>query len=486
MPSFSYSAALRIDNPSLVIETTHFLVHDLPSETTHTVYGSVPTDVDVLLASDLVITISGTLDRVRLSSMDISKSAVALHLKRYLETNSGLLGLNAVSNLYVDETDDVTKLQSILDKAVEKLVKWHFVRRYPLIFGLWHKKLDAEQSFFAPIARSIINIVERSEDDCLANKCRRLLKSIAKNNRRSFRSSSESFHSYLQNAAITLESCCEQDARQQDLLGATDEEMFSFAMEKLFRLGVPQKMFKGSASACSARQPEDEEFRLINEPLSDDVLSTQSPSSMLSCEDLPIPGQFDESESHNRAQLLRDHTIDEYFLDDEVNWNQDDSGIWLWETTDSSLQLGSGEEHDSCTSDLDELPLPVFQGSPSTPFPHYARISKHCTPEPDQDLYYSDQSQEDAVMIHDSHNASPVHSAGLNTCRESAPFPLLASQDRVASAEFCSHSGSDVGIVCDLEEDLGPPFDDDEDEVILCEMSAVGDSEEAFSIWEDW
>lgn len=86
MPSFSYSAALRIDNPSLVIETTHFLVHDLPSETTHMVYGSVPTDVDVLLASDLVISISGTLDRVRLSSMDISKSAVALHLKRYLET----------------------------------------------------------------------------------------------------------------------------------------------------------------------------------------------------------------------------------------------------------------------------------------------------------------------------------------------------------------------------------------------------------------
>lgn len=129
MPNFSYSAILRTENPSLVIEATHCLVHGLPSTTTHTMFGSVPTNVDVLLDSDLVITISGTLNRVRLSSLEMSKSAVALHLKRYLETvnvtilgrrptdqrmqNSSLLGLNAVSSLYIDENDNVTQCESI-------------------------------------------------------------------------------------------------------------------------------------------------------------------------------------------------------------------------------------------------------------------------------------------------------------------------------------------------------------------------------------
>lgn len=66
--------------------------------------------------------------------------------------------------------------------------------RYPLIFGSWHKvgdisnwilatlkvyyqqKLDAEQPFFLSVARSIINIMERSEDDRFSKKCHRLLK----------------------------------------------------------------------------------------------------------------------------------------------------------------------------------------------------------------------------------------------------------------------------------------------------------------------
>lgn len=227
------------------------------------------------------------------------------------------------------------------------------------------------------------------------------------------------------------------------------------------------------------RQPEDEELHLIDEPLSDDLLSTPSPSSILvAWEDLPTPGQFEESESHNRAQLLKDHNIDEYFLEDEFDWNQDDSGIWLREAADSSLQLGSSEERDSGASDLD---MASFQGSPSTPSPYAVRISTYAS-EPDEDLCYSDQSQEDAVAIHDS--ASPEHSAELDTCRESALFALLASQDHVASDAFSSHSRS--GIMCDMEEDLGPPLDGDEDEGILCEMSAVGDNEEAFSIWEDW
>ncbi|KAF7968359.1 hypothetical protein HWV62_30925 [Athelia sp. TMB] len=72
--------------------------------------------------------------------------------------NSSVLGLNAVSDLYVDEDENTSKMQSILDTAVEKL------------------KLDAERPFFAPIARTIVNITNRSEDDHFAEKCRRLIK----------------------------------------------------------------------------------------------------------------------------------------------------------------------------------------------------------------------------------------------------------------------------------------------------------------------
>jgi hypothetical protein len=85
MPSFSSSSVVRTSDPSLLLEATHFFVQNSPSETIHRVRGNIPGDVDVHLATDLVITLSGTFDRVRISSMDLAKSAVALHLKNYLQ-----------------------------------------------------------------------------------------------------------------------------------------------------------------------------------------------------------------------------------------------------------------------------------------------------------------------------------------------------------------------------------------------------------------
>ena len=86
MPSFCFSAVVRTADPTLLLDITHFLVQNSPSETIHKVRGNVPENVDVLLASDLVITLSGTLDHVKIPSADIAKSTVTLHFKRYLET----------------------------------------------------------------------------------------------------------------------------------------------------------------------------------------------------------------------------------------------------------------------------------------------------------------------------------------------------------------------------------------------------------------
>jgi hypothetical protein len=85
MPSFSLSSIVRTADTSLLLDITHVLVQNSPSDIVHIVHGNFPEDVDVLLASDLVITLLGTLDRVKISSTDIEKSAVVLHFKRYLQ-----------------------------------------------------------------------------------------------------------------------------------------------------------------------------------------------------------------------------------------------------------------------------------------------------------------------------------------------------------------------------------------------------------------
>lgn len=87
MPSFSYSSAVRIAaDTSLMLQTTHLLFHTNQSDTVHNVRGTFPDDIDVLLSSDLVLSFAGSLDRVKVSNHDISKSAVVLHLQRYFQT----------------------------------------------------------------------------------------------------------------------------------------------------------------------------------------------------------------------------------------------------------------------------------------------------------------------------------------------------------------------------------------------------------------
>jgi hypothetical protein len=86
MPSFSSSSIVRTADPSLLLHVTHFLVQNTSSDIVHIVRGNMPQGVDVLLASDLVITLVGTFNHVKIPSTDIANSAVALHFKRYLET----------------------------------------------------------------------------------------------------------------------------------------------------------------------------------------------------------------------------------------------------------------------------------------------------------------------------------------------------------------------------------------------------------------
>lgn len=84
MSAFSYAHGFNIGNPSLHFEANHSMIHHSPSTTTaQTVERShvFPADVDVLLANELVISISAAKDRMKLSSLEVSKSASGIHLK---------------------------------------------------------------------------------------------------------------------------------------------------------------------------------------------------------------------------------------------------------------------------------------------------------------------------------------------------------------------------------------------------------------------
>jgi len=111
MPSFSSSSVVRVasEHFSLSIQARHCLLIGSPSHT-YDISARFPGGIDVLLSSDLVLTLSGVVDRVKVSSKGILVSAVAGHLVRYLETNASQIGLSLVSDIYVDEDDGLPKL----------------------------------------------------------------------------------------------------------------------------------------------------------------------------------------------------------------------------------------------------------------------------------------------------------------------------------------------------------------------------------------
>jgi hypothetical protein len=89
MPTFTYSSKVRAvsDDCSLVLNARHrFVAGDSSDKLYNLKQTRIPDDVDVLLTSNLILTISGVLDGVKVSFEDIVKSAVAHHLVHYLRT----------------------------------------------------------------------------------------------------------------------------------------------------------------------------------------------------------------------------------------------------------------------------------------------------------------------------------------------------------------------------------------------------------------
>ncbi|KAG5639434.1 hypothetical protein H0H81_002305 [Sphagnurus paluster] len=197
MPSIVCRSRIRAasEHCTLSLDVRHHILAGKPSSSVYDFNKArFPDDIDVLLASNLVITLSGVSDGISISSEEIYASELSRHLVDFFQMNAAELGLNTVSKLEIDEFDGLPKLvltpsrqapknlqlvsiflvsidlsyawqssdcstsndstshpfasklslpfKTLLDNVVWRFVTWQLVRRYPLIFGSWCKGLN--------------------------------------------------------------------------------------------------------------------------------------------------------------------------------------------------------------------------------------------------------------------------------------------------------------------------------------------------------
>ncbi|KAG2145862.1 hypothetical protein DEU56DRAFT_910145 [Suillus clintonianus] len=311
MPSFSSSSSIRAasEHCLLNIKIVHKLYHGSPSNVVHKVKGRLPKELDVLLLSDLIVSISGSLDGQTVPADSIAHSALVRHLRSdlnearikatfllffaYVFQNAPQLGLNNVSDAYIDDDDGHTKIiltpsrslshtsrphatlvavdlcyiwktagdregstnllsdaspfadhlylpfELLLKRVTEQLFS-QLVGRYPLIFGTWRRRLDMESEYFHSVAQSILEIMRRSPNPHFVVHCKRLIKTARARHQ-----------SVLQASATALSLCFaprdSEDSDEGEQINTpelTPEAVLCESLEQMFRVGVPQTRFK--------------------------------------------------------------------------------------------------------------------------------------------------------------------------------------------------------------------------------------------------
>ncbi|CDO75331.1 hypothetical protein BN946_scf184848.g8 [Trametes cinnabarina] len=223
MPSFATSSEVR-DNANgvlLLLRARHILVAGSPSHAVQTVKGRLPDELDVILESDLVVSLTGIVNCVKIDSRDIQRSAIASHLLNYFDANSEQLGVRPASKVYVDDSDGVAKLTLSPTRPILKprsppttirlcAIELVYVFRtdplrtaqrhtpadpfsphafLPLAAALdrtverfvaLHLRFDEEVSASAKIAHAVAEIIERSPHTRFRKQSRLLIKALHK------------------------------------------------------------------------------------------------------------------------------------------------------------------------------------------------------------------------------------------------------------------------------------------------------------------
>lgn len=186
---------------------------------------------------------------------------------------------------------------------------------------------------------------------------------------------------------------------------------------------------------------------------------------LLLWDDLPIPAspRRDQPLPARGAQLLKDHDVDEYFLEDEGEWTQDDSGVWIWRAADSALDLDCDEEDENESSDLDDFPLAagpdLFSALPYSPAPSNNPQLRHYAPDAtdsDQDWGYLEESRAETSTLE-------ITTAPNSFGNSQTSYPLNNSQGVLEPASHLDHpmfdmdmqsdSGSELEIICESDND---------------------------------
>lgn len=160
---------------------------------------------------------------------------------------------------------------------------------------------------------------------------------------------------------------------------------------------------------------------------------------MLTWEDLPFPEQPEESPSYREVKHLKTYYADEYFPDDESAWNQNDSGIWLWETSNTSLQFDSSEEHDSDICDLVKIPSVGPQDASSSILLRSTNVPTDLTSISNQTPSFFEQPHD--FVNQDSSNAFPRQLTRPRS-RETIILPWVDSQGIYTSDDLFNHNES--------------------------------------------
>ncbi|KAL6302807.1 hypothetical protein BKA93DRAFT_929437 [Sparassis latifolia] len=321
MPTFSSRSTIRetAGNFTLSLGARHIFAVGSPSEEVYNAKGLLPEDVDIILGSNLVFSLSGVLGSARVAANGVQHSAIVHQFLSHLKTNSSQLGLSTVSDVYIDEDDGLPKftaassrpmpsgrrpptvrlvaidlvfewkstvsdeakgaddvdpfaaraylpIMSALDRLVDTFVCWHLVRRYPLIFGPWRNMLDLECSFFPVVLRSITHMAQRSSNPLFRKRFTRLMTTLETQIVSSSASSIAALHGYLGHPPD------ESDKAEHGIDTAVDSDydVLSLSLERLFRQEIRPARFKGCGTVSGVVHADENDDAVFN--LSQDLL----------------------------------------------------------------------------------------------------------------------------------------------------------------------------------------------------------------------
>ncbi|PIL22594.1 hypothetical protein GSI_15283 [Ganoderma sinense ZZ0214-1] len=282
MPSFATSTVVH-DNSDTVhfeLHTRYICVVGTPSDVVYAAKDSRPSGLDVVLLSDLVISLAGTLNGIRHEGRDIQTSVISQHLLGYFHANSENLGVRPSSEIFLDQEDGAAKLSPTpnmsdasavanpfsptpflplvagLDRLTERLVV-DLVKQYPLIFGPWRERFDAEVAVFSKLSRAVADIIHRSPHTAFRKKSRRIIKAFHKSEVSANSASASSLHIF--SADMAAQRLSPANDMEDVHLGVFDTVEYcsalSRALERVYKTTSKSLRYKGLHSVSLGGGP---------------------------------------------------------------------------------------------------------------------------------------------------------------------------------------------------------------------------------------